>query len=134
MPLYINARTDVYLRGLVPAGDRECGDVARAAAYRESGCDGIFVPGLAEPEAIRHIAGALASPLNVMLLPSLPPVAQLRELGVRRLSAGSQIAQAVHGLTRRAATSFFEDGRGDAMVEGAATYGELNALFRPTRS
>ncbi len=134
VPLYINARTDVYLRGLVPAGDREAETIARAGAYREAGCDGIFVPGLADPEAIRHIAGAIASPLNVMLLPSLPPVAQLRELGVRRLSAGSQIAQAVHGLTRRLAGPFLREGQGDAMFEVAATYGELNALFRPTRS
>ncbi len=91
------------------------------------------MPGLADPEAIRRIAAAIAAPLNVMLLPSLPPVAQLGELGVRRLSVGSAIAQAVQGLTRRLATSFLREGRHDAMFEGAATYGELNALFRPTR-
>ncbi len=129
--LFINARTDVYLRPLVPAEGREAETIARAAAYLESGCDGVFVPGLADPEAIGTIAAAIAAPLNVMLLPSLPPVARLRELGVRRLSAGSAIAQAAHGLTRRAATSFFHEGRPDAMFEAAAAYGELNALFRP---
>jgi len=131
--LFINARTDVYLRGLVPAAGREAETIARAAAYSESGCDGVFVPGLVDAQAIGTIAAAIAAPLNVMLLPSLPPLARMRELGVRRVSAGSKIAQAAHGLTRRAAMSLLQEGRlDDAMFEGAAEYGELNALFRAT--
>jgi 2-methylisocitrate lyase-like PEP mutase family enzyme len=103
--------------------------LARATRYRAAGCDGLFVPLLREPEAIRDLAAAIGLPLNVMVVPSLPPVAELGRLGVRRVSAGSAIAQAALGTTRRAATELLVEGRYVAMFEGSVAYGELNALF-----
>jgi 2-methylisocitrate lyase-like PEP mutase family enzyme len=132
--LFINARTDVFLRRLAPerAADET---IDRAARYREAGCDGLFVPLLSEPAAIRTIAAGIGVPLNVMLVPGLGSAAELRDLGVRRISAGSAIAEAVHGLTARAATRFFREGRFEAMFEGSADYREVNGLFaRPASS
>ena len=57
-----------------------------------------------------------------MVLPKLPPVAELAALGVRRVSAGAAIAQAAHGLTRKAATQMLTDGRYDAMFEVSVPY------------
>ena len=131
--LFVNARTDVYLRTLVPPERARAETIARAGRYRAAGCDGLFVPVLTDPDAIREIAAAVELPLNVMVLPQLPPVAELRALGVRRVSAGAAIAQAVHGLTRRAATELLREGRYDAMFDRPMTYGELNALFAPAR-
>ena len=51
------------------------------------------------------------------------------ELGVRRVSAGSGISGAIHGLTRRAVRQFLDGGTYEAMLDGAIPYGELNALF-----
>jgi 2-methylisocitrate lyase-like PEP mutase family enzyme len=127
--LFINARTDVFLRRLAPPERAVAETIERGARYREAGCDGLFVPLLAEPSAIRAIAAGIAVPLNVMLVAGLAPVSELRELGVRRISAGSAIAEAVHGLTARAATGFFREGSYDAMFEGSADYREINALF-----
>jgi len=133
--LFVNARTDVYLRGLVPPERAVEETIARAHRYRDAGCDGLFVPYLKEPAAIRSIVGGVALPLNVMVLPTLPPVADLHTLGVRRISAGSAIAQAAYGTARRAATLLLAEGRYDAMFEGtAATYGDMNALFGPARA
>ena len=56
--LFINARTDVYLRQVGPESGRVEETVRRAKAYTEAGADGLFVPGLVEPEAIRRIAAA----------------------------------------------------------------------------
>ena len=126
--LFINARTDVFLRGLVPAETRVAETLARAERYREAGCDGIFVPAAADPHDIAALVAGTPLPVNVMMVPKLPALAALAKLGVRRVSAGAAIAQAAHGLTRRLATQLLAGDAG-ALFEGAATYGELNALF-----
>lgn len=133
--LFINARTDVYLRGLVPAEAALAEVVQRAARYAAAGCDGLFVPGLTDAASIGRIAAATPLPLNIMLAPTLPPVAALHELGVRRISAGAAIAQAAHGLTQRAASQFLHDGRYDAMFDApSVAYPQLNALFAAPRT
>ena len=127
--LYINARTDVYLRGLVPEAQRVAETCARAARYRDAGASGIFVPGLVEPGAIAEVAGAVGLPLNLISWPGLPPLAELHRLGVRRLSAGSSIAQAALSRARTLAAAFLRDGHREAPAEGALTHRELNALI-----
>lgn len=126
--LFINARTDVYLRGLVPEADRITETTARAARYRAAGASGIFVPKLVEPAAIAVIARAVELPLNVLAWPGLPAASELATLGVRRLSAGSAIAEAVWGRAASLATAFLRDGRGEVPAEGAMSYREVNTL------
>ncbi len=128
--LFVNARTDVYLRGLAPAGQRVDEVLARGRRYREAGADGLFVPGLADPAEIRAVAAGAGLPLNLMAWPGLPAPAALAELGVRRLSAGSAIAQLVWGQTAAVAAAFLRDGASAPLSEGAQPYGALNALFR----
>jgi 2-methylisocitrate lyase-like PEP mutase family enzyme len=127
--LFINARTDVYLRRLAPEERRVEESVARAARYRAAGADGIFVPGLAKAAEIERVAAAVGLPLNLMAVPGLPAVAELKRLGVRRLSAGAGIASAVCGRTAALAAAFLREGRAEALAEGAKPYGEINALF-----
>jgi 2-methylisocitrate lyase-like PEP mutase family enzyme len=55
-------------------------------------------------------------------------VAQLAELGVRRLSAGSALAQAAWGHLARGATALLRDGRSEPQ-EGELPYAELQGLF-----
>ena len=133
--LFVNARTDVFLRRLVPAERAVEEVVARAARYRAAGCDGLFVPRLASPDAIGAVVAEIGDlPLNVMAVPGLPAAAELRALGVRRLSAGSAISQAVLGLTRQLATAFIEQGRSDALFSSAdSDYATTNALFERDR-
>jgi 2-methylisocitrate lyase-like PEP mutase family enzyme len=126
--LFINARTDVYLRGLVHADRAIDETLERASRYREAGCDGIFVPGVAEPEAIGMIAAAVELPLNVLVVPNLSPVAALAGLGVARVSAGSGIAQVVAGVVQRVATEFLANGRFELLLERTIDYAQLNAL------
>ena len=129
--LFINTRTDVYLRGLAKDGDA-AGEVRRRAKlYRAAGCDGLFVPGLSEASEMEAIARAIDPlPLNVMLVPGLPSNDVLQARGVRRLSAGSAIAQAALGLVGRLTDDLLA-GRADKMFAEAAAYGEINRLFQP---
>ncbi len=127
--LFINARTDVYLRGIA-SGDAAIEEtIARAARYRAAGGDGVFVPGLPDGAAISAIAAAIKpAPLNIMAVPGLPSIDALQKLGVRRLSAGSAIAQAALGLTSRLATNFLAGAMGTLFNEVAA-YSTMNKLF-----
>lgn len=127
--LFVNARTDVYLKRLAPPERAIEETLARAKRYQEAGCDGLFVPGLARREAIEAIASAVALPLNVMLLPNLPPVAELRASGVRRVSAGGAVASAALGAARRATKQLLEEGRYESLFADAVAYPEMNALF-----
>lgn len=127
--LFINARTDVFLRNLAPG--RATGEViARAALYRAAGCDGIFVPGMIAAADISAVVAAVTAPLNVMAQPDLPDAASLAALGVRRFSAGSTIATAALGLAGELARSFL-GGNAQPLFAGALTYPQVNALMRP---
>ncbi|KOG29254.1 isocitrate lyase/PEP mutase family protein [Streptomyces resistomycificus] len=124
VPLFVNARIDTFLRG---AGGVDL-TLERAAAFLAAGADGIFVPGAVDPETVRLLADGVDGPLNVMAGPGAPPVADLAELGVARVSVGSGIAQAAHALVRRAARELLGAGTYDTLADGIE-YGELNALL-----
>lgn len=124
--LYINARTDVFLRGLAPEGERVAETIRRAALYREAGVSGLFVPGLAAEADIAAIVAAVALPVNVMALPHVPPAERLRALGVRRLSAGSATGEAAYAAAHQAIAAFVADGHVEARALG---YGALNGLM-----
>lgn len=127
--LFVNARTDVYLRGLVPEPDRLAEARTRAARYSGAGASGVFVPGLVEPSAIAAIAGAIDLPLNLLAWPGLPSAAELVRLGVRRLSAGSAIAQGALTHARGLAAAFLRDGQREVPADGAITHRDMNALI-----
>jgi 2-methylisocitrate lyase-like PEP mutase family enzyme len=83
--VFVNARVDAYWfheDDTVPAV------AERARAYAEAGADGIFVPGAADPATLEQLVAAIPLPLNVLVVPGLT-LAQLGELGVRRVSTGS---------------------------------------------
>lgn len=127
--LFVNARTDVYLRGLAPRERRVEETIARGEKYRAAGADGLFVPGVTEAAEIRAISSAIALPLNVLARPGLPPSAELVKLGARRLSAGSGVCLAALGVARARAAAFLRSGASEPLAEGAIAYAEFNALM-----
>ncbi len=128
--LFVNARTDVYLRRLVPPERALEETLARGRRYLAAGADGFFVPVLTDAGALRTIAREIALPLNAMVLPALPPVAELQKLGVRRVSAGAGVARAAYGSARASATEMLKEGRYDAILKAGAESGDMNGLFR----
>ena len=90
LPLYINARTDFFLQADPSKHDASLVAAAkdRAAAYADAGASGLFVPCIYKPEHIRSVCAATTLPVNVMMMPSLPPRTELAELGVARISHG----------------------------------------------
>ncbi|KRE92474.1 PEP phosphonomutase [Frateuria sp. Soil773] len=127
--LFVNARTDVYLAGLVDGPKRVGETLARGAVYREAGADGLFVPGVVAPEDIAAIVEGAGLPINVLAWPGLAPADALGKLGVRRLSAGSGISQMLWGQAEELAKDFIQAGRSESMAEGAMSYARIQALF-----
>lgn len=121
--LFINARTDVYLKGLAQGEAAYDESVRRAALYVQAGADGIFVPGAGAPDLVRRLAGAIERPLNVMGWVGVPAAAELSKLGARRLSSATSPFRVAYAAMGRAVEAFLKDGDPDALAragEGAA--------------
>lgn len=90
VPLFINARTDVFLKTYPAVHTREQLEetLTRATAYAEAGASGLFAPGLRDPELIRQLCQRSPLPVNIMVLPDAPSNLELAELGVARISYG----------------------------------------------
>lgn len=127
VPLFINARVDIYLRAIGEPAERLGTTVARAAAFMEAGASGIFVPGVVDPATVSALVEAIDAPLNVLVGPGAPPIPELAALGVARVSLGSSIAAAAYALVDRAAREAFGAGTYKA-IEGGLTYPQLNGL------
>jgi 2-methylisocitrate lyase-like PEP mutase family enzyme len=133
--LFINARTDVYVKQVGAEADRFDETVRRARAYVAAGADGVFVPGVADADTIRRLAAAVGAPLNVIGGPGVPSVPELRTLGVARVSVGPGLARSVMAHIRQAATEVLGGGTYETLREQLPSP-EANALFtaRPTAS
>lgn len=127
--IFINVRTDVYLRGLAPESERVTEVLKRAALYKDAGASGLFVPGICIADEIKTVAAGAGLPLNVMDWPGLPPHDELRQLGVARFSAGSGIAQALWAVAAGMAKDFLATGNAGPLIGQAMPYGDLQALF-----
>lgn len=99
IPLFINARTDVFLG--------QTGDVAeavqRARAFAAAGASGFFIPGLTNDSDIRKIVQDSPLPVNVMVMGGVSPVDKLAKLGVARVSyASAPFSQTMNALKKEA--------------------------------
>jgi 2-methylisocitrate lyase-like PEP mutase family enzyme len=90
IPIFINARTDIFLKiKATMHNDRHLEEaICRAAAYAESGASGFFVPGLRNVNYIEKLCVLSPIPINIMILPDMPSSKQLAKLGVARISYG----------------------------------------------
>lgn len=90
IPLFINARTDLFFAPGVRPRDVLDEALTRAAAYAEAGASGLFVPGLQDLDVIAELAARVELPLNVMMMAGMPPPERLAAAGVARISYGPE--------------------------------------------
>lgn len=121
------ARAECFL---VNHPDAMAETLKRLKAYAEAGADCLFAPGLRTLEEIATVVRAVApKPVNVLIGRAVPfALADLAQLGVRRVSVGGALAGAAWGGFLRAAQGLAE-GRFDGFADNA-THPELNRLFR----
>ena len=131
--VFVNARCDVFLRGLEDGGAALEETCRRGGLYRAAGADGIFVPGLADLAALATIAERCPLPLNAMVRTAdFPQVRALATAGVARVSLGGALFHACLSLARRVAGEVLSAGTYDALFAGEPlSYGGANGLFAP---
>jgi 2-methylisocitrate lyase-like PEP mutase family enzyme len=104
--------------------------IARLKAYADAGADCLYAPGLRSREQITAVVQAVAPrPFNLLVgWASDLTMAEIAEMGVRRVSVGGAMARAAWGGFLRAAKMLSEQGRFDGFAD-AASGNELNEFF-----
>jgi len=128
--LVINARTDAFLHtGDMSRGRRMEEALSRARRYLEAGADCIFVPGRLERLEISQLVRGINGPVNVLANERTPPLAELKALGVKRISLGSAPMAYAMACFKAAALEVRDEGTFD-FAGGRIPYADLNALCR----
>lgn len=85
--------------------------LARLKAYGEAGADCLYAPGIKDLALIARLVKALDKPVNVLLSGTGFSVAQLADVGVRRVSVGGSLAKASWTAFDDAAQRLHAEGR-----------------------
>ena len=88
VPLFINARTDLFLKTQTTQAALVVDALTRQTAYAEAGADGFFIPGLGDESLITEICQASSLPVNVMMLGALTSLPTAARAGAARASFG----------------------------------------------
>jgi 2-methylisocitrate lyase-like PEP mutase family enzyme len=125
-PFTLTARAENFLVGRPDLADV----IARLQAYQEAGADVLYAPGLAQRQDIEAVVRSVDRPVNVVMgLQGVQlSLAELSELGVRRVSVGSALSRAAFGAFLRAAREMTSRGT-FSFAEEAVSYRELSGLF-----
>lgn len=110
-PFMITARAEGVLRQLGDLDDA----IRRLQAFEKAGADVLYAPGLKTIDEVKMVVGAVTKPINVLATPDMK-VAELGEIGVRRISLGGS-------LFRTAMGGFFRSIR---EITDNGTFTELN--------
>jgi 2-methylisocitrate lyase-like PEP mutase family enzyme len=103
--------------------------IDRLSAYAEAGADCLYAPGIRAKEQIATLVKAMhPKPVNVLVGSPGLSVAELAELGVRRISVGGSLARAAWGGFMRASREIYEKGTFTELGTGYPG-GELNKMF-----
>jgi len=126
--LVLNARTDVYLAEVGAAESRYDETLRRVVAFRDAGADCVFVPGLRDVETIGRLVRDVKCPINILVGPGWPMIAELESLGVARVTVGSAAMRATLGLLQRIAVELRTSGTYGAL-EGGIPYADVNRML-----
>ena len=107
--------------------------IRRLVAYAEAGADCLYAPGVRAVSDVSAIVNAVApKPVNVLVSTDFTTVAQLAELGVRRISVGGALARAAWTGFLTAAKEIATAGTFSALTRNIPVP-EMNKLFGPAR-
>jgi len=125
-PFVLVGRAENFLHGRPDLDDT----IRRLQAFEAAGADALYAPGLTKAEEIRTVCQSVSRPVNVVmgLKGGSFSVAELAELGVKRISVGSSLSRAAVGAFVRAAKEMKEKGTFEFAKE-AISYAQLNEMM-----
>lgn len=104
--LVLTARAENYLRANPDLEDT----IARLQAYQAAGADVLYAPALDRHEDLGELLAAVDLPVNVLARRGAPPLGELAEMGVKRISVGGGFAFAAYGAALQVAGELINDG------------------------
>lgn len=133
--LVMNARTDVYMVLDDPVQSLRHA-IDRGNAYKEAGADCIFVPdvGSLDKKDIAILVKEIDAPINIVAGATIPPIPELQDMGVSRVSVGPRPMRAVLSLLRKIANELMTKGTYKLMSDSSISYSEVNQWFPQGRS
>lgn len=125
-PFTLTARAENFIIGRPDLRDT----IARLQAFQEAGADVLYAPGLKTKQDISAVIRSVNRPVNVIMgLQGVQlSLAELSELGVKRISVGSALSRTALGAFLRAAHEMLDHGT-FTFSEDAPQYADLNAMF-----
>lgn len=125
-PFVLTARCENFLVDRPDLSDT----IRRLRAYQDAGADCLYAPGLTTAAQMREVVAAVDRPVNAVmgLAGDSMSLAQLTELGVRRVSLGSTLARVALGAFISAARELREAGT-CSFVAAAVPYREIDDIF-----
>ena len=110
VPFVLTARAECYLYG-VPDAFAE--SVVRSNLYREAGADLLYTPGVAKRDEVAALVREVDGPMNFVVGKGTADytLAELADLGIRRVSIGGSLLRAAFSLAERAAAEMKDQGR-----------------------
>jgi 2-methylisocitrate lyase-like PEP mutase family enzyme len=125
-PFTLTARAENYLAGRPDLKDT----IKRLQVYEEAGADVLYAPGLTRKEDIVSLVSSVGRPVNVIM--ALQGVrlslAELSEIGVKRISVGSALSRAAFGAFLRAAREMQTHGT-FTFADETVSYRDLSEMF-----
>ncbi len=107
--------------------------IRRLSAYAEAGADCLHAPGLRNrPDIVALVRAVAPKPVNVLASTDFATVADLAELGVRRISVGGALARVAWTAFLEAAREIATRGTFAALGR-AMTFAEMNEMFADRR-
>lgn len=124
----LTARAENFVHGFPGLADT----ITRLQAFQEAGADVLYAPGLTDIVDIKSVVTSVDRPVNVLTRPGLPPVADLAQAGVARVSVGgafhqvamTALAQAAHELRDEGTYGFLNRNPGTSARPAAAAVSE----------
>ena len=111
VPIFINARTDVFFQEPARAHNDAMVRAAmdRARVFAGAGADGLFAPGVVDETLIARLVEASPLPVNIMVEANTPSLSRLAKLGVARVSHGPRPYLGMMKLLEDAARAALSD-------------------------
>lgn len=127
----LTARAENYLVGRPNLADT----IKRLQTFQDAGADVLYAPGLTSKDDIAVLVRSVDRPVNaIMGLQGVQlSVAELSEIGVKRISVGSALSRAALGAFLRAAHEIMDHGT-FTFAKEAISFAEITALFTAGRS
>ena len=126
---FLNARVDVF--GTVSSHSEGMAEaIERGNAYAEAGADCIFIFRPGDRSVIETLVREITAPVSVLAGPDTPPIPELADIGVARVSYGASFSRVAITAVARLAAELLGNGDPRAILNDAMPRDQYLKLLR----